>query len=63
MSLEPYRYSCLDSTGHLYNGQWLDVQSDEEAVAIIAAKHPDSKCEVWQGRRLVATLSPKRLSA
>ena len=63
MSQENYRYYCLDGAGHLHGAAWLDAETDEEAIAHLEAKHPDSKCEIWQGRHLVASISPKRLSA
>ena len=63
MPSENYRYYCLDSTGHLHSADWFYAESDEDAIAHIEAKHPDGKCEIWQGNRLVATLAPTRLSA
>ena len=58
-----YRYYCLDSIGHLYGAEWFHADSDEDAVAQIEAKHPDGLCEIWQGKRFVAKVSPKRLQA
>ena len=45
--------------------QFLTGQSNciDKAVAHIEAKHPDALCEIWQGKRLVARLSPERLRA
>lgn len=63
MSSENYRYYCLDGAGHLHDAAWFCAESDADAIAQIEAKHPDATCEVWQGKRLVAKLSPKRLSA
>lgn len=63
MSLEPYRYYCLDGTGRLHNAEWFGATSDEDAIAQIEGKHPDATCEIWHGKRLVAKLSPGRLRA
>jgi hypothetical protein len=63
MSSENYRYYCLDGAGQLHDTAWFVAESDADAIAQITAKHPDSKCEIWQGKRLVASLSPMRLSA
>lgn len=63
MSRGTYRYYCLDSSGHLHSAEWFEADSDEDAVSQIEALHPDALCEIWQGQRLVATLSPKRLQA
>lgn len=60
MASENYRYYCLDRFGQLHNAVWFGAQSDEEAIAAIRAKHPDALCEIWQGHRLVARLSPER---
>lgn len=63
MPSESYRYYCLDGAGHLHDAEWFAAESDEDAIAQIEAKHPDSICEIWEGKRLVATLSPERLRA
>jgi hypothetical protein len=63
MSSEAYRYYCLDSTGQLHSAEWFEADTDEDAVAQIEAKHSDALCEIWQGKRLVAKLLPKRLTA
>jgi hypothetical protein len=63
MALENYRYSCLDGTGHLPSAEWFHAVGDEDAIAQIEAKHADATCEIWQENRLVAKLSPRRLSA
>lgn len=63
MPSENYRYYCLDGAGRLHDAAWFKAESDEDAIEQIKAKHPDSKCEIWRGKRLVAALSPMRRSA
>lgn len=63
MTLENYRYYCLDGAGHLHDAEWFYAESDDEATAQIEARHPNSKCEIWQGKRLVASIAPRRLEA
>lgn len=63
MSQQAYRYYCLDGVGHLHSAEWLDAASDEEAIAEVGERHPDGKCEIWQGRRLVAKITPERRQA
>ena len=58
-----YRYYCLDGAGQLHGAEWFHAESDEDAVAQIEAKHPDGLCEIWQSKRLVAKISPRRLQA
>ena len=62
-SSETYRYCCLDSAGDLHLAEWFEAENDEEARALIEQMRQDGRCEVWQSQRLVAKLSPKRLSA
>ena len=63
MSQENYRYYCLDRTGHLHEAAWFEAKDDADAIAWIEAKHPESICEIFQGKRLVAKISPERLRA
>lgn len=56
MPSENYRYYCLDSTGKLHEARWLGADSDEDAIAQVQARHPEAVCEIWQERRLVASL-------
>jgi hypothetical protein len=53
-----YRYYYLDSRGHLYGAEWFDADSDEEALAAVQGRHPDSHCEVWKGNSLIGSTSP-----
>jgi len=63
MPQENYRYYCLDGQGRLHDAAWFAAESDQDAVEHVTAKHPDSKCEIWQGKRLVAALAPMRRRA
>jgi hypothetical protein len=63
MPSENYRYYCLDSTGKLHDAEWFSAESDDDAISRISEKHPGSKCEVWQGQRLVASIAPERRQA
>jgi hypothetical protein len=63
MPPQNYRYYCLDATGRLHEAEWFRAESDADAIAQVVAKHPNDKCEIWRGHRLVAELSPARLRA
>ena len=53
----PYRVYCLDRYSRIGLADWIDANSDDEAVAKAhAMKNGAIKCEVWQEKRLVATL-------
>jgi hypothetical protein len=58
-----YRYYRLDGVGHLEGAEWFEADGDDHAIAQVSMKHPHDKCEIWEGRRLVAGLAPKRLQA
>jgi hypothetical protein len=57
MSSQTYRYYGLDGVGHPHLAEWFDAENDEKAVGLIEQLHPDERCEIWQGARLVAKLS------
>jgi len=63
MSLETYRYYCLDGVGRLHSAEWLEAESDKAAIALVEARHPATLCEIWFGARVVAKLSPEGLRA
>lgn len=63
MPSENYRYYCLDGAGHLHEAEWFYAESDADAIAQIVAGHSDATCEIWHGKRLVASLTPRLLRA
>lgn len=53
-----YRVYCLDGDGHIGLADWIDAESDEEAMTRARSMKPKAhRCEVWQRRRLVAKLN------
>ena len=64
MSQEPnYRVYCHDGANKVVSAEWVEAQSDQEAIAIIQAEYPKYGCELWEGRRLVAKIQSNRRSA
>jgi hypothetical protein len=63
MSLQTYRYYRLDGTGRLHGAEWIEADSDDAAIAQVEGTRAGALCELWQGARLVAKLSPMRLQA
>ena len=52
-----YRLYCLDGAGRITGAaDVIEAPSDEEAIAIARERSPETRCEIWQGRRLVATI-------
>jgi hypothetical protein len=57
-----YRLYCLNEEGKIARADWIDAQSDEEAIAIAHAMKTDVSCEVWKGDRLVARIASREFS-
>ena len=58
-----YRLYCLDGGGRINLADWIEADSDEEAIAHARRlEHGAAKCEVWQRNRLVATLDARDLA-
>ena len=58
-----YRVYCYDSAQAMLSAEWLDAATDEEAIAKASAAGFGSKCEIWEGSRLVAQLEGQRRTA
>lgn len=58
MSSDDYRYYHQDGDGRIDSAEWISAVNDEQAVEQVRAIHPDAKCEIWKGTRLVAKLFP-----
>jgi hypothetical protein len=63
MFTQTYRYYRLDGIGNLHLAEWFEAENDERAVSLIEKMYPDGRSEIWQGTRLVAKLSLRRLHA
>lgn len=63
MPKEQYRYYRLDSTGSIHEAAWVAAAHDDDAIAQIESKHPQEMCEIWLGKRKVASLSPAQIRA
>ena len=58
-----YRLYCLDGAGRINLADWINAETDEEAVAIARKiEHGARKCEIWQANRLVAKLDAHDLA-
>ena len=55
-----YRVYCFDSARHILSVDEIDAASDEEAIATAEAQGFGDKCEIWDGKRLVAQLAGER---
>ncbi len=53
-----YRIYCLKGAGHISFADVVEAADDAEAVEKAREKNNGAiKCEVWDGKRLVATLN------
>ena len=58
-----YRIYCYDSVRNVVSSDQIEADSDEDAIAKAEAAGFGTKCEVWQGNRLVAKLEAERRHA
>ena len=58
-----YRVYCYDSASKIVTADFIHASSDGEAIATAEAKGFGSKCEIWDGKRLVAQLEGERRQA
>jgi hypothetical protein len=58
-----YRVYCFDAAHKVLTADWLEAASDKEAIGKAQALGFGTKCELWDGRRLVAQLEDQRREA
>lgn len=61
--LKTYRLYCYDGANKIVTADFIEASNDEEAIAVAEAQGLGSKCEIWDGRRLVAQLEGERRQA
>ena len=49
-----YRVYCVTVTGKAGRGDFIEAETDQEAVEAVRRLHPHSNCELWDDDRLVA---------
>ena len=55
--MQNYRLYCLDGAKRIARAaEVIAAQSDDEAIAAARELANPKACEIWQGRRLVATI-------
>lgn len=55
-----YRVYCLDGAGKVASAEWIEASDDEAAIEDVRQTHEGEKCELWEGRRLIARLDLRR---
>lgn len=55
-----YRVYCFDLSEKAVTADFLRAADDDEAVSKAGEGCTASKCEIWEGRRLVAQLEGQR---
>jgi hypothetical protein len=58
-----YKVYCYDVARTVVTADFITAATDEEAIATVRAAGFGTKCEIWDGRRLVAHLEEQRLQA
>jgi hypothetical protein len=62
LDMAEYRIYLLDEQGSLHSPEELVADGDQQALEAAWRMTKFQKCEVWEGRRLVASLDGKRLA-
>lgn len=58
-----YRIYSFEGTGRISPGEDIEATSDREALVKVRQMKPTAvKCELWEGRRLVARLDGQGLT-
>ena len=58
-----YRAYCFDAALHVVRVDEIEAALDQEAIASAHAMGFGDKCEIWDGKRLVAQLVSERRQA
>ncbi len=58
-----YRVYCFDLARKDVSADFINAASDEDAVAAVEGRCLATKCEIWDGKRLVAQLEGERRQA
>jgi hypothetical protein len=58
-----YRLYCLDGTRKIRTAEWIEADSDEEAIMIAQSMRPTTDCELWHRTRRVAALPANTIEA
>ena len=59
-----YTLYCLDARGQISMAETIDAEDDHDAIRQAQVLKQDArKCEVWDGKRLVADLDAQDLVA
>jgi hypothetical protein len=58
-----YRVYCYDAVHKVVSVDLIDASTDDEAIAKAKAQGFGSRCEIWDGRRMVAQLGEEAQTA
>lgn len=54
-----YRLYQFDAAGGITAAEWIDAKSDDEAIVLVRARKLPSRCEIWEGNRLIAEFASR----
>jgi hypothetical protein len=61
--MKTYRVVCFDAARNILTSDFIEAASDAEAIAMAEAAGFGTKCEIWDGQRLVVQLEDERRQA
>ena len=62
-TLRTYRVYCYDMALRSVSADLIQAADDDDAIVKTEAAGFGSKCEIWEGKRLVAQLQAERKTA
>jgi hypothetical protein len=57
--MHDYRVYLLDGHEKISKATWVQCDSLEQAIEQVASRTPETKCEIWDGARRLATVEPQ----
>lgn len=58
-----YRVYCFDADRGVVSADFVNAASDDAAIAMTKAAGFGSKCEIWDGKRLIGIFEKERHQA
>jgi hypothetical protein len=51
-----YRLYQVNGEGHIAGAEWIEAETDDEAINEALSRHSSSPLELWQHERLIAKI-------
>ena len=55
-----YRLYFTDGDGHIVRGEWIEAESEADAIDIARSRKHPNRVEIWRRMKLVTSVEPHR---